>query len=52
MDGMIGFLLGAFMGSVFGVFIMALAVVAKDSDGWTMETGGWKHEENDKSRND
>ena len=29
MDGMIGFLLGAFMGSVFGFFIMALAVETK-----------------------
>ena len=52
MDGVIGFLLGIFVGSSFGVFTMALLIAAKWEDRQLAENGRWENGENDTGRND
>ena len=52
MDGMIGFLLGIFVGSSFGVFTMALLIAAKWEDRQLAGNGRWEDGENDAGRDD
>ena len=52
MDGMIGFLLGIFVGSSFGVFTMALLIAAKWEDWQLAGNGRWEDGENDAGRDD
>ena len=52
MDGVIGFLLGIFVGNSFGVFTMALLIAAKWEDRQLAGNGRWEDGENDAGRDD